>query len=120
VRTKLNVVAKLLRLSCLFAVSSLANAAGPRPADMLLDKSDPLVIRWSVSASKKKLCSETYPIPEAAKHWTNCASGEFSQCGGPVECSCSDADDKLVWYHCKEGDYARCEDDQLCKEGDSD
>jgi hypothetical protein len=87
---------------------------------MLLDKSDPLVIRWSVSASKKKLCSETYPIPEAAKHWTNCASGEFSQCGGPVECSCSDADDKLVWYHCKEGDYARCEDDQLCKEGDSD
>jgi len=81
-----------------------------------LDNSEPSMR----GSSKKKSCSEIYPFPQAASKWTNCKSGEFSQCGGPAECSCAEADDTLVWYHCKEGDYARCQDDTLCKESDSD
>lgn len=89
--------------------------------DLLVDKSDPSAIRWQqVPVAKKKLCSEVYPVPEAAKQWINCHSGEYSRCGGPPECSCGDPDDTLVWYHCKEGDYARCQDDALCKQADSD
>jgi hypothetical protein len=114
-------VRALLGVLFLFAVSGLASAAGP--PGPLLDKSDPSMIRWRLvpaSAPRRKLCSEVYPLPEAAKHWTDCHSGEYSRCGGPAECSCAEADDKLVWYHCKEGDYARCEDDALCRAGDSD
>ena len=53
-------------------------------------------------------------MPEAAKHWTGCKNGQFSQCGGPDDCSCNDSDDRLVWYDCKEGSYALCEDDNDC------
>ena len=67
-----------------------------------------------VASGARKTCSQVYPIPEAAKHWTNCQSGQFSQCGGPDDCTCNDADDRLVWYECKEGSYARCEDDHTC------
>ncbi len=80
-------------------------------------------IRWrpvqsggAIPAGKKD-CAAAYPTPEAAKHWTGCKSGEYSQCGGPPDCACSDDDDRLVWYHCKEGSYAICEDDNSCKEG---
>lgn len=68
----------------------------------------------NVNAGARKTCSEVYPMPEAAKHWTDCKSGQFSQCGGPDDCTCNDADDRLVWYECKEGSYARCEDDHTC------
>jgi hypothetical protein len=94
-------------------------------ASTWLDRADPIFGQWNglhrvQAKAGKKSCSEVYPMPEAAKHWTDCKEGNFSRCGGPPECSCSDADDKLVWYHCKEGDYARCQDDELCKDSDSD
>jgi hypothetical protein len=67
--------------------------------------------------ARKKTCSEQYPVPEAAKHWTGCQSGEYSQCGGPDECACAESDDRLIWYHCKEGSYPICEDDNTCTDG---
>jgi len=104
----------------LFGMSVFCAAQQHWQNPSLLDKSDiassfgtsaPNVLR---EVAARKSCSDVYPMPEAAKHWTDCKSGQFSQCGGPNDCTCNDPDDRLVWYECKEGSYARCEDDHTC------
>ena len=107
----------------LLPMFSLLNAADHKPSPApSLNKADPEFVRWSVQSGlsntqKKKACSEAYPEPEAAKYWTECQSGEYSRCGGPDDCACSEDDDRLIWYHCKEGSFAVCEDDNTCKDG---
>jgi len=110
----------LLVVFTLGLVCFLEASSGPAAPFL---KNDPDAIRWQSAQSGqvhpggKKDCSAVYPVPEAAKHWTGCQSGEYSQCGGPADCACTDDDDRLTWYHCKEGSYAVCEDDNTCKEG---
>jgi hypothetical protein len=86
-----------------------------------LDRADIGFIRHGLrparsKAPDKKVCSEVYPVPEAAKHWSQCEGGEYSECGGPDQCACK-VDERLIWYHCKEGSYAVCEDDNTCVDG---
>ena len=107
---------RLVGVACLLAttLSLPAAARGPIPQ---LDRFDPAFASWNGMhpvQTARKSCAEVYPTPEAAKHWTDCRSGQFSQCGGPDDCTCNDPDDRLVWYECKQGSYARCEDDHTC------
>jgi hypothetical protein len=112
----------LLVVCFLAPVFSMLIAAEHKPSPApSLDNADPGSVRWNIqsglpSTQKKKACSEAYPVPEAAKRWTECNSGEYSRCGGPDDCVCSDDDDRLIWYHCKEGSFAICEDDNTCKD----
>ncbi|HSY63719.1 MAG TPA: hypothetical protein VK829_03925 [Terriglobales bacterium] len=107
----------------LCSASRLPMAAGQAEPAAFLGKGNAAFMRENrlqgaapnPSASKKS-CSEVYPTPEAAKHWTDCKQGQYSQCGGPDDCGCQDGDDRLIWYDCKEGSYALCEDDNTCKD----
>jgi hypothetical protein len=79
-------------------------------------------LHWSKTSGQagqtsKKACSVVYPVPQAAKNWTGCKSGEYSECGGPQDCTCGESDDRLIVYHCNEGSYSVCEDDNSCTEG---
>jgi hypothetical protein len=110
----------LFSLLLLGTGSSSVARTGPRSA-VLWDRTDRGFNLWngpgapqSTPAPSSKSCSEVYPIPEAAKHWTDCKAGQFSRCGGPEECTCNDPGDRLVWYECKQGSYAHCEDDHTC------
>jgi hypothetical protein len=116
------VVRYFLVVGFLALVFSLLHAAEHKPSPPpLLDNGDPGSVHLNIqtglpNTQKKKACSEAYPMPEAAKRWTECHSGEYSRCGGPDDCVCSDDDDRLIWYHCNEGSFAVCEDDNTCKD----
>jgi hypothetical protein len=108
-------------LVVLFVAHHIPEAASQRAAETFLDQADRNLVRWngtrsvaSGAATGKKSCAEVYPVPEAAKNWTQCKTGQFSQCGGPEECTCPDKDDRLIFHDCKEGSYAICEDDHTC------
>lgn len=116
--------ASLLILVEFVAAAFLTTATDKAQPLLLIDKTDPGFVRGGglqrVQAGafpNKKSCSEVYPVPEAAKHWTECKSGQYSECGGPNDCACKDSDDRLTWYQCKEGSFAICEDDNTCKDG---
>ena len=70
-----------------------------------------------LSSSEKKSCSEVFPLPEAAKHWTQCEEGEYSGCGGPPQCACK-SDERLFSIQCKEGSYFICKDNDTCADDD--
>ena len=112
-----------LALVTLLAMAALSPMTASGQRVMLWDKLDPSFVFGrgqhrvqSGAAPSKKSCADLYPIPEAAKGWTDCQAGQFSQCGGPEECTCNDPRDRLVWHECKQGSYARCEDDNTCED----
>jgi len=107
-------------LIVLLVGATLSAEADPWNAGSL-DQSDPAFEIWAsqgrlqgINSTPKKSCSEAYPVPEAAAHWTDCKEGQFSQCAGPDECKCDSPHERLVWHVCKEGSYARCQDDDTC------
>ena len=107
----------------LFVAAFLTTAADKARSTMPIEKADPDFAHQSGlqrvqagAALKKKSCSEVYPVPDSAKHWTECKSGQFSECGGPNDCACKDPDDRLTWYDCKEGSFAVCQDDNTCRD----
>jgi hypothetical protein len=110
--------------ACVLILGSDAFLVGDgRQPDTAAPPADIDSIPWSsiqggpANRPARKTCSEVYPVPEAAKHWTSCQSAEYSACGGPEECACTESDDRLIWYHCKEGSYPICEDDNTCEDG---